>query len=142
MKVRRTAGQLLLMFAICFPLIGCGESDAQKLITESKEVSSWVSSAQLIAAAWSQGTVPTAYAQRSFANIYAALGESSTRINSLSDNRRFQLLATVQQGLTAVSQLERAANQQDRSAINQSDRQLSEARNTLNSIIQSASRIQ
>jgi CelD/BcsL family acetyltransferase involved in cellulose biosynthesis len=139
MKVSGKNLRLLLLIAICFSLIGCGKSDEQKLIAESKEVTSWAASAQMIAEAWSQGRVPTPYAKRSFQNINQQLNESAARIQSLSDNHRPQLIATLQQLLSVVSQLEAASKHQDRSANNQLQEQLSQARDALNSIAKGSS---
>jgi CelD/BcsL family acetyltransferase involved in cellulose biosynthesis len=130
---------LLLMLAICFSVSGCGKSDAEKLVAEAKQVNSWAASAYMISSAWAEGKVPTAYTQRSFENIYRQLSDSRARIESLSDNHRPQLTATVEQLGNIVSHLEAAAKQQDRSAITHIDEQLSEARTTLNSIISDAS---
>jgi CelD/BcsL family acetyltransferase involved in cellulose biosynthesis len=139
MKVNSTTVGLLLILAICFSVSGCGQSDAGKLVAEAKEVNSWAASAQMISNAWAQGKVPTAYAHRSFENICQQLGDSTSRMESLSDNHRPQLTALVQQLLALVSQLEAASKAQDRSAISHIDEQLREARATLNSIISDAS---
>jgi hypothetical protein len=141
MKVNSKTLGLLLMLAICFSVSGCGQSDADKLVAEAKEVNSWAASAQMISAAWAQGKVPTAYAQRSFQNIHQQLSESASRIESLSDKHRPQLIATAQQIVDVVAQFEAASTQQDRNAIKQLDAQLSEARNALASIVKDASQI-
>ena len=142
MNLSSTSLRLLLMLAVCFSVSGCGRSDAQKLVAESKEVASWAASVRMIAAAWAQGKVPTAYAQRSFETINQQLSNNASRIQSLSDKRQPQLLTTVQELLNAVAQLEAAAKQQDRSAVNHLDGQFSEAGNALNSIVKDASQPQ
>src|SRR5436190_1732456 len=123
MKVNSTTLGLLLILAICFAVCGCGKNDADKLVVEAKEVNSWAASAQMISDGWAQGKVPTAYAHRSFETIYQQLGDSASRIESLSDNHRPQLTSTVQQLRNIVSQLEAASNRQDGNAISHIDEQ-------------------
>jgi hypothetical protein len=138
MFFKRVRQPLLLILLACLCLCGCGKNDSEKLNQESKKVLSWVASAEMICEAWSSGSVPDAYARRSLLNIYKELGQNTLHLQSISDNRRPQIISNIERNQSLVSQLASAVEQGDRTRSNQLHSQLANSKTALASIVNAA----
>jgi len=127
---------LILITSLC--LCACGKKDSEKVSEESTKVLSWVASAELIFESWSHGSVPDAYARRSLERINKELGQNIERLQSVSDNRRPEIISNIEQIQVVVSQLAVAAEHEDRSRGNQLQTQLADLKGTLVSIVSGA----
>src|SRR5258705_11161510 len=116
-KARNKRGPKLNAIAACLSVWGCGRSNQEILTDESKQISSWIGSAELVAQAWSQGKVPTAYAHRSLETFDKQLRQNAENLQSIADNRRPQFIATVEQLEHGVAELDMAVKQNNKEAI-------------------------
>jgi DNA anti-recombination protein RmuC len=127
---------VILIAALCF--CACGKKDSEKLSQESTKVLSWVASAELIFESWSHGSVPDAYARRSLKLINQELGQNIERLQSVSDNRRPQIISNIEQIQVVLSQIASAVEHEDRSRRDKLQAQLADLKRTLASIVSGA----
>jgi hypothetical protein len=124
---------LILIASLCS--CACSKNDSKKLTEESTKVLSRVASAELIFESWSHGSVPDAYARRSLERFNKELSQNIERLQSVSDNRRPEIISNIEQIQAVLSQLASAVEHEDRSQGNLLQKQLADLKGTLVSIV-------
>jgi hypothetical protein len=141
-KAKNKRVPTLIAVAACLSVWGCGKSKQETLTNESKQISSWIASAELVAQAWSQGKVPSAYAHRSLETFAKELRQHAENLQSISDNRSPQFIATVEQLEHGVAELDAAVKQNNKEAISRLLPQLSDRLQALSSVLNAPNQTQ
>jgi cob(I)alamin adenosyltransferase len=127
------AKSLLLLLTL---LTACSsKSSADDLTKELETVTSWAATAQMVGDAWSQGNVPTVYAQQTLSQAQQKLHqETDTLAQSSTSTQRHYVLEQLQRLESTVGQMSTAVEQKDRVAMSQHLKQLSTQEQTLSTL--------
>lgn len=100
---------------------------------EIKTLTSWIETTRMVGQAWQAGSVPSAYAARTFQTAQETLQTESETIQSLpiADVTRTDLRANIQQMQNLLGQAEMAAKNSDRAGVDAAMTQLTTAEHVL-----------
>jgi len=94
-------------------------SSSEKLTKEIQEANSWIASAQIVAKSYGDGAVPKAYAHDALNGFNQQLRSTAKRVQSMSDPRVPETVASLQRVQQAISQIEASIEQADQLSLAQ-----------------------
>jgi len=125
--------RLVLMSSLLL-ISSCASSNpSEALQQEVKTLISWVETTRMVGQAWQAGSVPSAYAARTFQTAQDTLQQESETIQNLSiaEVTRADLRANIQQMQNSLGQAEVALKNSDRAGVNAAMTQLTAAEQIL-----------
>jgi len=119
MSLGRTVPAVLL----CTFCVACSSS-SEKLTKDIQEATSWIASARLIAKAYRDGAVPSAYARDALRSFNQQLQSTARRIQSSSEPGAVQISGALQRAQQALTQADASIERGDQLSLGQFEIQL------------------
>lgn len=131
MRFRQLISLVLLLL-----LSACSSKSSGDESQELETIMSWAATAQMAGIAWSQGNVPTVYAQQTLSQARAKLHKETDNLTHSSTNptQLHPILKQLRLLEASVSQMSQAVKQKDYTAMSQHLRQLSTQKQALSTL--------
>jgi hypothetical protein len=133
---------VVLAGALIFLCSGCGSSNpSDDLRKELRTVSSWIETTRQVGQAWQAGSVPSAYATRTFQTAALTLQQEAATIQSLplAEAIKSDWLARIEQVQTTLGRASVAIKSKDQSGVAAAITELTTAKQALDSNLKSPS---
>ena len=114
MSIRR----IVLVSLLCAFSVACSSNSA-KLAKEIQDANSWIASAQIVAKSYADGAVPKAYAHDALESFNQQLQSTAKRVQSISDPRAPNIVASLQGAQKAIAQIDASIEQADQLSLAQ-----------------------
>ncbi|MBV9388154.1 MAG: hypothetical protein JOZ78_17170 [Chroococcidiopsidaceae cyanobacterium CP_BM_ER_R8_30] len=126
----------LASLALLLLLNACSSKSSADESQELETITSWVATAQMAGSAWSQGNVPTVYAQQTLSQAQQKLHkETDTLANSSTNSTRLHpILEQLRLLESNVSQMAQAVKQKNYTTMSQHLKQLSTQKQALSTL--------
>ncbi|MBV8884575.1 MAG: winged helix-turn-helix transcriptional regulator [Chroococcidiopsidaceae cyanobacterium CP_BM_RX_35] len=130
--------RLLQLTSLAFLLLlsACSSKASTDESQELENIKSWAATAQMAGNAWSQGNVPTVYAQQTLSQAQQKLHQETETLAQSATNptQRRNILEQLRLLESSISQMAQAVNQKDYTAMSQHLKQLSTQEQSLNTL--------
>ena len=131
MRFRQLISLVLLLL-----LSACSSKSSGDESQELETIMSWAATAKIAGSAWSQGNVPTVYAQQTLSQVQQKLHEETDKLSHSSTNptQLHPILEQLRLLEASVSQMSQAVKQKDYTAMSQHLMQLSTQKQALSTL--------
>lgn len=125
------AGLLSTFVAAC-------ANSSEKLAKEVQDANSWIASTQILAKSYADGAVPKAYTHDALESFNQQLQSTAKRVQSISDPRASQVVASLQRAQKVIGQMDGSIEQNDQLSLAQFALQLENEQKRLITLVNPA----
>lgn len=129
-------GQLFKSFLLFTLLTACGRLKPDPSMTALHDIQSWLATVQMVAKAWNQGTVPTAYTQQTLQKAEKEIDHATQTLSQHSPQPSVQ--ATLAQVKQTMNELIARVEQENHPAIAQPLHDLAADQKQIHALAQAA----